>query len=96
MYLSASRGCYSWWGFKLQCCLCVVDPTLEAVYADINVKAVDVAKESAESDDSYNDWEELTYFEPVKTADWWTAEKVKFVAERKQIDEKFDAKYVQH
>lgn len=71
------------------------DPTLEAVEADINVKAVDPAKEAAESDDSYNDWEELTYFEPVKTAEWWTAEREKFLTERKQIDEKFNAKYIQ-
>lgn len=58
------------------------------------MKAADPARETAESDDSYNDYEELTYFEPVKTAEWWNAEREKFVAERKQIDEKFNAKYI--
>lgn len=70
-----------------------LDPTLEAVDTDINVKAADPAKEVAESDDSYNDWEEQTYFEPVKTAEWWNAEKEKFLAERKQLDAKFEAKH---
>ena len=68
---------------------------MEAVDADINVKAADSSKEITEGgEDSYDDYEEIVFYEPIKTADWWATEKDKYIEERKKRDEKFNAKYL--